>query len=178
MEKKEWIEMEKMSLPEAHTHHSPPAPLASLSHWSTSPIITKMNLVRNKEKDKELYEESNSPLVPPVSVPRQLERVFVITAFTFQSYSQLLTWPRLCFWHLGSIHPASCLKPAWRIASVQVNCCQHATRHGVPLTLTPFMSPRGMNQTRELLISPASMPRKCLTVGNLSFLRLSQNHIP
>lgn len=137
-----------------------------------------MHLVRNKEKDKELDEESDSPLVPPVSVPRQLERVFVITAFTFQSYSQLLSWPRPCFCPLGSIHPASCLKPAWRIASVQANCCQHATRHGVPLTLTPFMSPRGMNQTRELLLSPASMPRKCLTVANLSFLRLRQNHSP
>lgn len=136
-----------------------------------------MHLVRNKEKDRELDEESDSPLAPPVSVLRQLICVFMIIAFISRAIASCLTGPDPGL-ASGSIHPASCLKPAWRIPSVQVSCCQHTTRHGVPLALTPFMSPRGMNQVKEPLLSPASMPRKCLTVGNLSFLRLSQNHSP
>ncbi|TKC43553.1 hypothetical protein EI555_021115 [Monodon monoceros] len=46
-----------------------------------------------------------------------------------------------------------------------------STRRGVPLILTQIMSLWGMNKIVEILASPASIPGKCLTVGNPGSLR-------
>lgn len=103
--------------------------------------------------------------------------VIMTIAFTFLSYSHLLSWPFYPRPGIWSVHPGSCLRTACSIPSVRLSCCQQVARHGVPLIPTWVRSPWGRSRIMEIR-SPTSMLKTCLILVNSSSLSLNWNHSP